>query len=478
MKGRAFAAWWGGGLLFVALLGLSAFLVLGQATTYSGVTFPQGDKAFADRVVEFVVASCVRGAYDDPEEALGPPDACPNCVGCNGCHTNAVALGFRLSELDTRGVLVLEFVDNMLMDEPGNDLFVYITNNKPCRVEISVDGVNFIRVGEVTGYPAKIDIGPYAAAGAQYRFVRLTDVPADEDHSNCPGPSIDAVGAKGPVQQVVIGEAFGSLEIQPVGELALTLDRARNSLLIILDASSSMSEKIDGEAKIDIAKDVVLDLLDNLPDGAMVGMRYFQGCENAPLITPVRPLNRTQLKSEIGNIIARGSTPIAYALEQIPGDFAGIPPSDGKLVLLVSDGMETCKGDPVEAAQNLIAAGYDLRIDVVGFDIERNNQARDQLIAIAEATGGLFFPAQNRDELRDALALAAPFSYTVYDQDGNPVATGRLGEENPRLAAGTYRVVIDSTPPIVLDPVVVEDQQTTRITVQRSNGGYTAGISE
>jgi hypothetical protein len=475
MKGRAHAGPIAVGLLIVMTVAVFALAALAQPTTYAGVTFPQGDVAFADRVVDYVAASCVRDAYDDPEEALGPPDACPNCQGCGGCSTNAVSLGFRVSELDTRGYLVLEFVDNLLVDVSGDDLFVYITNNRQCRVEISTDGINFIQVGEVTGYPAAIDISPYAASGAQYRFVRLTDVAADEDHSDCPGPSIDAVGAMGPVQEAFTGEAFGSLELQPVGELAFAVGSSPNSLLIVLDASSSMSEKVDGEVKIDVAKDVLVGLLDDMPDGAMIGMRYFQGCENSPLITPIAPLDRDFLEAAILKIQPRGTTPIAYTLEQTKGDFAGIEGT--KMILLVTDGMETCGGDPVAAAQDLLSSGYDLRINVVGFDIGRNSTARDQLVQIAEATGGAFYQADNREELREALSLTAPFSYTVYDQDGNVVYTGRLGGDTaPQLPAGTYRVVIGTTPQIVLDQVVVEDQQTTTITVEKTNGGYQADI--
>lgn len=464
------------GLLLIALCGLVGVSLSGAPTTYGGVTFPQGDLAFADRVVGYMAASCVRDAYDDPIEALGPPDACgTGCEGCHGCSTNAVALGFRLSEIDSRGYLVLEFVDNVLTDVPGDDLFVYVTNDRPCRVEISSDGVNFIPVGETVGYPGGIDIAPFTGGEGQFRYVRLSDVPADEDHSGCAGPSIDAVGTMS-TEEVVIGETTGKLEIRPVGGLATAIDWTPASILIILDASSSMAERIEGELKIDIAKDVIYDLLDNLPDGMLVGMRTFSGCGNSELIAPIAPLDREDLRKEIAKIVPRSLTPIAYALQQAKEDFAQI--TGRKLILLVTDGKETCRGDPVKAAEDLIAAGYDLRIQVVGFDIGQDSSTRRQLMEIAEATGGLYLDASNKEELRRALSLSAPFSYTVYDQAGNPISTGRLGEEGPRLPAGTYRVVIDTVPPIVLEDVVVSEAETTMITVERSDGGYRAAVGD
>ena len=475
MKARMVLRWLTHCLLIVCLVVLVSPGLRSEPATYFGITFPHGDAAFADRVVDFVVASCVRAAFDDPEEALGPPDAyCEGCDGCDGCDTNAVSLGFRLSVIDNRGYLVLEFVDNVLIDVPGNDLFIYNTNQNPARVEISSDGYSFIFVGEIVGYPGAIDIAPYVNANDTFRYVRLSDVPADEDHSDCPGPSIDAVGAMGRAEVVITGEAFGSLELLPVGDLAFAFESTPGTFLIILDTSSSMLEVIDGQVKIDVAKDVIIDLLDDLPDGAVVGIREFGGCERSELIAPVGPIQRQLLQAEIRAVEPAGATPIAYALEQTKADLTSM--TDPQLILLISDGMETCGGDPVQAAQDLIALGYDLRIHVVGFDISRNIPARDQLVEIAQVTKGVYYDAKNSEELRQALSMAAPFSYTVYDTEGNIVFTGRLGDSGPQLPTGAYTIVIDATPPITLTNVLVREQQTTLITIEQANGGYQAEV--
>jgi Mg-chelatase subunit ChlD len=464
MKARACAGWVAGGLLLATLLATLAGALIAQSAAYGGVSFPIGDRAFADRVAEYASASCVRDAFDDSEEALGPPDAkSDGCQGCGGCDANAVSLGFRLSDLDPRGYLVLEFVDNTLLDGPGNDLFVYITNDKPCRVEISADGSNYISVGVTVGYPGAIDIGPFVAAGTEFRFVRLSDIPSDEDHSSCPGSSIDAVGAMGPAEAIAVGEASGNLEVQPVGQLALAGGGA-DELLIILDHSSSMAETVQGEVKITVAKEVILDLLNDLGTGAKVGLREFAGCGHSQLLVPVQPLDVTAFDSQVMALTTYGATPIAYTLEQVSGDFSST--TGMKLILLVTDGMETCKGDPVKSAGALLAAGYDLRINVVGFDIGRDSKARDQLMQIAQATGGVFLEASNREELRRALSLSAPFSYSVYDSSGALVYSGRLGEAtSPQLPAGSYRVVVNTQPVTVVENVVVLGGQTTIVPV-------------
>jgi hypothetical protein len=112
----------------------------------------------------------------------------------------------------------------------------------------------------------------------------------------------------------------------------------------------------------------------------------------------------------------------------------------------------------------------------VGFDIGQNAPARDQLIEIAQSTGGLYYDAQSSEELRRALSIVAPFSYTVSDEEGNVVFQGRIGEDGPALPAGVYTVVIDTSPPITLTSVIVQGQSTTLITVEQANGGFHAEV--
>ena len=464
----------------IALIITVTLIAFAEATTYSGVTFPHGDRSFADRVVSYVAASCADGGYDDPSAALGPPDCGGDgCRACQGCDTCAVALGFRLSEIDDRGKLVLEFVDNTLVDVEGDDLFIYITNGKACRVEISANGSHFIPVGTVTGYPGKIDISPFVMPGEEFRFVRLSDVPADEDKSCCPGPSIDAVGAMGPLRAVEeIGEASGFLTLQAIGELALRVAQAPQDLLIILDSSSSMGDRFEDSIKIEVAREVLKEFIADLPDDMRVGLRVFGGCEYSRLVRSIGPLNKAALQTEIHSIEPGGKTPIAYTLEQAKGDFADVP--GPKLILLVSDGMETCGGDPVASALALIETGYKLQINVVGFDIGEVQGAREQLMEIANATGGIYYDAQSREELRIALRLSDQITYVIYNQEGEKVATGVIGGPSEPgkevLKPGVYRVVLTSSTTTTELNVTIEPGQTAQIELALSNGGYSAKV--
>jgi len=458
------------GVISTALIITVTLIAFAEATTYSGVTFPHGDRSFADRVVTYVAASCANGGYDDPSAALGPPDCGGDgCRACQGCGTCAVALGFRLSKFDDRGKFVLEFVDNTLVDVEGDDLFIYITNGKACRVEISTNGGHFIPVGTVTGYPGKIDISPFVTPGEEFRFVRLSDLPADEDKSSCPGPSIDAVGAMGPLRT---GEASGFLTLQAIGELSLHIAQAPQDLLIILDSSSSMGDRFEDSIKIEVAREVLKEFVADLPNDMRVGLRVFGGCEYSRLVRSIGPLNKAALQAQIQSIEPGGTTPLAYTLEQAKGDFADLPGT--KLILLVSDGIETCGGDPVASVLALIETGYELRIKVVGFDIGEVQGAREYLMEIARATGGVYSDAQSREELHIA-QVSIQITYHVYDQQGTEVFSEVIGESGPQLPSGSYRVIIDTRPTIELN-VEVQSGKTTQIELALSNGGYSAEV--
>ena len=70
-------------------------------------------------------------------------------------------------------------------------------------------------------------------------------------------------------------------------------------------------------------------------------------------------------------------------------------------VVLISDGKETCNADPCAVVGQLRDQGIDIRVHVVGFDVDRAE--REQLMCIAEAGGGEYFSADSTAELKESL---------------------------------------------------------------------------
>ncbi|MEM0963323.1 MAG: hypothetical protein AAGK21_12395 [Bacteroidota bacterium] len=152
------------------------------------VQFALGAVAFADRVDRFDPTQTLSAAYSDPWQAVGPPDYETGCREGDECYVT----------LTPGGVAVFEFTNNTLYDGPGDDIAIFEIGPdvEATTVEISTDGQRYVSLGQVEGSSALLDIDGRGAQGAQYRFVRLTDVRAQGGTGgSTPGADIDAVGA-------------------------------------------------------------------------------------------------------------------------------------------------------------------------------------------------------------------------------------------------------------------------------------------
>lgn len=187
-------------------------------------------------------------------------------------------------------------------------------------------------------------------------------------------------------------------------------DSSKENILIILDSSYSMNDKINGERKIDIAKRVINQVLSQTPKNANIGLRIYghkmgvlgiNSCRASELKVPIGQNTQTYISNVLKSIRPVGMTPISYSLQQaIDYDFAYV--TGKKRIILVSDGMETCDGNPCDFAVNLVKKGIDLKIDAIGFDLSEK-EAISQLKCTALATRGKFYSANNANELANSL---------------------------------------------------------------------------
>ncbi len=178
-------------------------------------------------------------------------------------------------------------------------------------------------------------------------------------------------------------------------------------LLLILDASGSMWGQINGENKITIAKSVLKDLAGELPEGTEVGLiayghREKGDCKDIETIVEIGPIDKAVLNEKIEALNPKGKTPIT---DSVLKAFESVRATeDAVTVILVSDGIETCGGDPCKAVKEAKEAGVNFIMHVVGFDVSKEDVS--QLECAAQAGGGLYFSANNAYELSNALTSA------------------------------------------------------------------------
>jgi len=184
---------------------------------------------------------------------------------------------------------------------------------------------------------------------------------------------------------------------------------------LILDASGSMAGSLQsGERKIEAAKKAVEKLVQDIAPETILAFRAYghqspsnkKDCKDTELLVDFAPVseNRDQVISKTKALKARGYTPITYVLGLAAKDFP-IKEDEEHIIVLVSDGKETCEGDPCATAKAFFDSGISrLIIHTVGFGVD--DATRSQLECIARVSGGRYFPAESSNELVDALGTA------------------------------------------------------------------------
>jgi Ca-activated chloride channel homolog len=146
-------------------------------------------------------------------------------------------------------------------------------------------------------------------------------------------------------------------------------------ILFLLDASGSMWAKMETDNRITVAKNLLSKMVDSLKsfDFVEVGLRVYghtspkaaQNCKDTRLEVPFGKNNAEDIKKKLQTIRPSGTTLIAYSLTQAAYDF---PQRDGwrNIIILITDGLEECDGDPCAVSEALQKQGVMLRPFVIG----------------------------------------------------------------------------------------------------------------
>jgi len=176
-------------------------------------------------------------------------------------------------------------------------------------------------------------------------------------------------------------------------------------VMVVYDASGSMWGQIEGVTKIEIAREVLGDLVNQWPDETNLGLvayghRREGDCGDIETVIAPQPISPATFSDAVNAINPLGRTPLSAAVEHAAEELVYL--ENPATVVLISDGIENCEADPCALATHLEERGIAFTTHVIGFDVASEEYA--QLSCIAENTGGIFVPASNAGELADALA--------------------------------------------------------------------------
>ncbi len=183
-----------------------------------------------------------------------------------------------------------------------------------------------------------------------------------------------------------------------------------NRILFIFDDSYSMYAPWNSNVKIEVAKKVMgefLDSLKNLPDlelalrcyGHTTFFKPERNCKDTKLEVPFAEAltNAVKIKQRIQRLEPLGTTPIAYSLGESAADFT--PKSNCRnIIILITDGIEECGGNPCEVSAALQKKGIFLRPFVIGVGL-------DPKFADVFACMGKFYDVSNEANFKDVLNL-------------------------------------------------------------------------
>ncbi|MFW5430755.1 VWA domain-containing protein [Bacillus pumilus] len=183
---------------------------------------------------------------------------------------------------------------------------------------------------------------------------------------------------------------------------------------ILLDASGSMARKVEGERKFDLAKQEVFKFAQSLPKDAKIRMSLFgsegnnknsgkaQSCEVIRGVYGVQPYEKESFENSLNGLGPNGWTPIARALENAKQTDEQINGGTKHIVYLITDGEETCGGDPVKVAKELHNSKGSTVVNVIGLDF--NDGYEGQLKQVAKAGKGQYYQASTGKEMGSILS--------------------------------------------------------------------------
>jgi Ca-activated chloride channel family protein len=261
----------------------------------------------------------------------------------------------------------------------------------------------------------------------------------------------------------------------------------KTRILFVLDASGSMEALWSSkESRMNAAKRILTRLVDSLRNTPNLELalrvyghqfsRQANNCQDSKLEVPFAAKNHNTIISKIGSIKPKGVTPITFSLLQAAKDF---PASPGyrNILILITDGVESCGGDPCAASLELQRKGVFLRPFIIGLGLQEG-KALDCV--------GKYLDSQNATSFHQILNenIKTTFSKTTVSVEllngsGKPVetnvdvsfintATGVAAYEfvhyldrqgkpdsvqiDPVLS---YNIVVNTVPPVVKDANII-----------------------
>lgn len=173
-------------------------------------------------------------------------------------------------------------------------------------------------------------------------------------------------------------------------------------VIIVVDASGSMGEggTFGGSSRMDRAKSSIDHVVRGLPDPITIGLIEFTSCSNVRRDKFYASRERAALLAEVNRLTPQQGTPLAGSIKRA-GDIASQDAES--VVVLVTDGDDSCGGDPCAEARAIKARKPNVKINII--DLSGGGQS-SVLQCVAKATGGQVLKPNSAMEMNRAVQRA------------------------------------------------------------------------
>lgn len=213
------------------------------------------------------------------------------------------------------------------------------------------------------------------------------------------------------------------------------------NVAVLLDASGSMAGEVSGGQKMKLAKQAIQQYAADLPEGSNVMLRVYghkgtgtdeakeMSCRSNEVVYELAPYEESKFTEALDKFNPAGWTPLAGAIQAAEQDLKQQTGENVRNVIyVVSDGIETCGGDPVAAAASLAESNVQAEVNIIGFDVD--NEGQQQLEAVAKAGNGQYKSVYSESELNDYLKQEYSRLYWEWLAWGNDRSFDILAQSN------------------------------------------------
>jgi Ca-activated chloride channel family protein len=204
-------------------------------------------------------------------------------------------------------------------------------------------------------------------------------------------------------------------------------------ILLIFDASQSMAGKWEKETKINIARNVLIHIIDSLEklNNVQMALRLFghqspvppQDCSDSRLVVPFAKGNAPKIRQELRFINPKGTSPIAYSLEKGGADFPPDCDNCRNIIIMITDGIEACEGNACAISNELQRKGIVLKPFIIGIGIDEGFRKTFDCI-------GNFYNATREEKFSEIMDVVISHvlnettaQVNLLDINGNPTET-------------------------------------------------------